>query len=201
MKTDMRNILLATFFLAMAPLICVQAEQDTTVHDKEMKIVSSEDLKYPPFARSFGQRWRYLTREGPRNESTACVNRPNNTGFHVPVCHISTAAGQIDTPVVPPGKDVRDIYQRAAASRFVVVSTVVKSAEVGRRLSQSEKEKTITSAPDGKATIVNLPVLGGPLYAIRIETTVCRQTAFHIAPRQSTYIREEPGQTAYVFVI
>lgn len=52
MKSYVKNILLATLFLVMDPLRGVQAEQGTTLNDKEMRIIASEDLKYPPFARS-----------------------------------------------------------------------------------------------------------------------------------------------------
>lgn len=52
MKVVIMKIVLGTFLLAMAPARCVQAEQGATVKDKDMRIVASEDLKYPPFARS-----------------------------------------------------------------------------------------------------------------------------------------------------
>lgn len=110
------------------------------------------------------------------------------------------AASQIDTPVVPPGKDLRDIYQRAAVSRFVVIGTVDKSEGAVRRLSELDKQKMITPTANGKA-IVELPTLGGgSLYTIRIETTLCRQGEFRITPLQDGQVPEDPGQIIYVFV-
>ena len=109
-------------------------------------------------------------------------------------------ASQIDTPSVPPGQDLGDLYQRAAASRFVLIGTVDKSEGVIRRLSELDKQKMISPAANGKA-IIELPTSGGgSLYTIRIETTVCRQGEFRVTPLPGGRVPEDPDQPVYVFV-
>lgn len=115
------------------------------------------------------------------------------------VLFANRAVCQIDTTAMPPGKDLRDLYQRAATSHFVLIGTVEKAEGVGRRLSESDKEKMMTPASDGKA-IVELPSLGGSLYTIRIETTLCRQREFRIAPVRDSQVPQDSGQVVYVFV-
>jgi len=60
-------------------------------------------------------------------------------------------------------QEIGDLYRRAAASRFVVVGTVVKLDPVADR---SWKRPTIDEG------------FGGYLYSIAIEKTVCRQADF-----------------------
>lgn len=80
---------------------------------------------------------------------------------------LAIASAQIDTPPIPPERDVRDLYRRVAASRFVVVGTVVESEGVTKRMTPEVTEKARTDL--GAA-------LGGSLYRIRVEDVVCRQS-------------------------
>jgi len=92
---------------------------------------------------------------------------------------VLTAGAQIDTEIIPPAQDLRDLYERAAASRLVIVGTVVKSEGVAKRLSQSDKDKMIQPGPEKGTFIVSLDgVVGGSLFTIQIEDTVCRQADF-----------------------
>jgi hypothetical protein len=111
-----------------------------------------------------------------------------------------SSACQIDTAVVPPEKDLSDLHRRAAASRFVVIGTVIKAEGVGRHLSESDKQKMSQPSADGKTAIVLLPTLGGSLYTIRIEKTVCRQEEFRIIPAHDGRLSADSDQTAYLFV-
>ena len=110
------------------------------------------------------------------------------------------AATQINPATAPPGEDSGDLYQRVASSRFVVIGTVVKSEGVGRRLSESEQQKIIKPAPEGERAIVLLPVLGGSLYTIRIEKTLCREEEFRIKPVGDGEAPANSEQTDYMFV-
>jgi hypothetical protein len=57
---------------------------------------------------------------------------------------------EIDTERTLPQQDLGDLYQRASASRFVVIGRAVKSDGVARRSSPAEKQKMIQVQPDGK---------------------------------------------------
>jgi hypothetical protein len=74
----------------------------------------------------------------------------------------TSVSAQIDTPVTPPERDYGDLFQRAAASRFVVIGTVIKDEGISKRM----WEKDIGSG------------YGGKLLTISVERTVCRQTDF-----------------------
>jgi hypothetical protein len=110
------------------------------------------------------------------------------------------AISQIDTEILPPDKDLGDLYRRAAASRFVVLATVLESSGVAKRLSVSDKEKMTTPGPGGKGVIVSLPALGGSLYKVRVEETLCRQGDFDITTAASLRSSTEPSQTEYIFL-
>jgi len=47
---------------------------------------------------------------------------------------INSAAAQVDTPLVPPEQDQRDLFARAAPSRLVIIGKVVKSEGSKRQL-------------------------------------------------------------------
>jgi hypothetical protein len=85
---------------------------------------------------------------------------------------------QIDTPMTPPEKDFGDLFQRAAASRFVVIGTVVKDDGISKRM----WEKDIGSG------------YGGKLLTISVERTVCRQTDF-----KANQTSPEAPHTLYMF--
>lgn len=51
MKMIVGMVALAVGLVAMSPLGGIQAQQDTTISDKDMRVFDFEDLKYPPFAR------------------------------------------------------------------------------------------------------------------------------------------------------
>jgi len=101
----------------------------------------------------------------------------------------SIAIAQIDTERIPPEYDLSDLYPRAVASRFVVIGTVVKTDGVSQRMT-SELLRRVKDERDLSLA------LGGGLYTIRVESTVCRQTDF----RADAYTSSEAPQTVYVFL-
>src|SRR5882762_4573014 len=94
---------------------------------------------------------------------------------------IKTVAG---TERIPPEYDLSDLYPRAVASRFVVIGTVVKTDGVSQRMT-SELLRRVKD--EGDLSLA----LGGGLYTIRVESTVCRQTDF----RADAYTSSEAPQT------
>jgi hypothetical protein len=101
------------------------------------------------------------------------------------------AAAQIDTPRIPTEQDVGDLYQRAATSVFVITGTVMKSEGVSKRMTPDLLER-VKSEGDLSLT------LGGTLYTILVEKTICRQTDFDA---QSSNLRSTSlGETAHIFV-
>lgn len=101
------------------------------------------------------------------------------------------AVGQIDTPMIPPEKDLGDLYKRGSASRLVVVGTVLKSEGVSKRLTASIREKMKTSLD---------AVYGGSLYTIRVEETLCRKEDFEIHPAVPKQPSPQSNQTVTLFV-
>jgi hypothetical protein len=99
------------------------------------------------------------------------------------------AMAQIDTGRIPPEQDSGDLYVRAAASRFVVIGTVVSTDGVSHRMTP-ELLRRVKAEGD-----LSLAV-GGSLYRIRVQSTVCRQADFSADAHTSS----EAPQTAYVFL-
>jgi hypothetical protein len=52
MRLSAQKIALMICLLAISPLICVRAQQDDSLSDKEIKVVSFEELHYPALART-----------------------------------------------------------------------------------------------------------------------------------------------------
>jgi hypothetical protein len=99
---------------------------------------------------------------------------------------VATARAQLDTESTPPEKDSNDLFARAAASRLVVIGTVIKSEGVPRRIPPQELE----------ARLKNGTARGGSLVTIRADETVCRQSDFDKnAPNVG-----EGSQLLYLFV-
>lgn len=98
-------------------------------------------------------------------------------------------ARQIDTERISPEQDMGDLYLRAAASRFVVIGTIAKTDGVSQRMTP-ELLQRVKAESDLSLT------LGGGLYTIRIESTVCRQTDFEV----DAYTSMEAAHTAYMFL-
>jgi hypothetical protein len=102
---------------------------------------------------------------------------------------LALAKPQIDTPRTPPGQDLSDLYARAAASRFVVIGTVVSTQGVSRRMTPELLQHV---KAEGELSLA----LGGSLYTIHVESTVCRQLDF----RADASTSSEAPQTVYVFL-
>lgn len=99
---------------------------------------------------------------------------------------MASARAQLDTESLPSGKDSNDLFARAAASRLVVIGTVIKSEGVPRRIPPEEIE---TRLKNGTAR-------GGSLMTIQADETICRQSDFDKnAPKVS-----EGSQLLYLFV-
>jgi hypothetical protein len=96
---------------------------------------------------------------------------------------------QIDTPATPPDRDLSDLYKRASASRFVVIGTVVKIGGVSKRMTAELLERV---KAEGELSLT----LGGSLYTIRIENTVCEQQDFAKSGNHSV----ESPLIVYVFL-
>jgi hypothetical protein len=94
-------------------------------------------------------------------------------------------------------KDLRDLYQRAAASRFVVVGTIENSKGIGRRSSEGDSQKTGSASADGNV-VTDLPTLGGSLYSVRIEEVLCHGEDFSSKPSSVGTI--QPAKTLYIFI-
>ena len=91
----------------------------------------------------------------------------------------SNLIGQVKQPVVVSGDEVErqwreqqelgDLYKRAAASRFVVVGTVMKDIAIAERGAQPSMDSNV----------------GGILHSVRVEEVLCQQKDFTgtISPR------------------
>ena len=98
---------------------------------------------------------------------------------------------QIDTERIPPGQNLSNLYERASMSRFVVIGTVIKDEGILRRMTPEvfEKAKEDLGA-----------MLGGSLYSIAVERTVCRQHDFQVAKPPSAENFIDPGSEVDIFV-
>ena len=99
------------------------------------------------------------------------------------------AYAQIDSPVVVPEQDSSNLFERAAASRFVVVGTVTQIDGVTKRLTKDLETKI---KADGNLSLI----VGGPLYVIAVESIVCRQEDFLVKSTGSSAVPKQ----VYVFV-
>lgn len=106
--------------------------------------------------------------------------------------YAGTAAGQIDTERIPPALDNGDLYSRAAASRFVVVGTIVKAEGVSKRLTPTLLEAMKRDANLGT---------GGSLFTIQSEETVCRRSDFDVSAIDANepVVADNP-QTIHIFI-
>jgi hypothetical protein len=105
------------------------------------------------------------------------------------LANAGTAKAQIDTPMIAPESDFGDIYKRAAASQFVVAGTVTRRDGVGKRWTKDLEAKI---RAEGDLSLR----LGGTLYTVEVENTVCRQGDFRVRSSVSS----EVPQTVYVFL-
>ena len=99
------------------------------------------------------------------------------------------ATAQIDTLRVAPEKDFEDLYERAAASQFVVTGTVVRTEGIGERWTE-ELNQRIKTAQDLSVA------RHGTLTVIEVEKMVCREADFRARP---SAISEVP-KTIYIFL-
>ena len=81
---------------------------------------------------------------------------------------IVPAHAQLDTESIPPAEDQNDLFARAAASRLVIVGTVIKSEGKSERISDEAILDRLRKGKDYRAS----------LYTIKVEDTVCRQSDF-----------------------
>jgi len=78
---------------------------------------------------------------------------------------VTSARAQLDTESIPPELDQRDLYAKAAASRLVIIGTVIRSEGVVPR-----------PIPTGLSN--NTRDRRASLYTVQIDETVCRQSDF-----------------------
>jgi hypothetical protein len=90
-------------------------------------------------------------------------------GFFLGMTFTTSLFAQIDTERIPPKQDSEDLFQRAAASQFVVIGTITKSVGISKRMTP-ELLKRVNSENDLSLAF------GGTLYTISVESTVCRLT-------------------------
>lgn len=101
---------------------------------------------------------------------------------------LGLAAGtQIDTELIPPEVDQRDLYARAAASQLVIIGTVIKSEGALPRLLPGQTSRWRSN--DGKD-------LRASLYIVRVEETVCRQSDFQKTEPEA----DNPPEPFYLFI-
>ena len=101
-----------------------------------------------------------LAREGvfyDQDLESGCFTQP---------CDLSRT--QLDTESIPPEQDQRDLFARVAASRLVVIGTVIKKERVSERI---PPESLLERLNNGK-------IRRGSLVTIQVEETVCRQSDF-----------------------
>ncbi len=66
------------------------------------------------------------------------------------------AYAQLDTESIPPAKDERDLFARAAASRLVIVGTVIKSEGKSERLSDEAILDRLHKGKDYRASLYTI---------------------------------------------
>lgn len=99
---------------------------------------------------------------------------------------VTSAQAQLDTESIPPWQDQRDLYARAAASRLVVIGTVINSQGISKRIAPDDLEERLR----------NGTTLGGSLQTVQVEEIVCRQSDFDsVAPNVDS--RPQP---LYLFI-
>jgi hypothetical protein len=99
---------------------------------------------------------------------------------------VASAQAQLDSESIPPEQDQRDLFARAAASRLVIIGTVIKSEGKSERV-----------APEALAERLNKgTVRGGTLMTVQVEEILCRQSDFDSAVPT---VDERP-QPFYLFI-
>ena len=121
------------------------------------------------------------------------LNNKNTLAALLAFTFVALAAGQIDSPRIRPEQDVDDLYQRAAASVFVVTGTVVKSEGIGKRMTPALLERMKSEGDLGL-------MMAGILYTIRVESTVCRQSDFHNDATSPKVPAAPLEKTAHIFI-
>jgi hypothetical protein len=118
-------------------------------------------------------------------------NRITTLAFTFLVLAGAPVGGQIDTEMVPPERDLGDLFQRVRESRFVVVGTVQASEGVSKRPTPELLEKMKTSLDEA---------FGGSLFTVRVDRTLCRQSDFNPAAPGEGQTRPDPIPTLQIFV-
>src|SRR5205807_10453927 len=84
------------------------------------------------------------------------------------LCLLTSARAQLDSESIPPAQDQRDLFARAAASRLLIIGTIIKSEGKSERVPPEELAERLN-----KGT-----VRGGSLLTVQVEEIVCRQSDF-----------------------
>ncbi len=98
--------------------------------------------------------------------------------------------GQIDTPPVPPDRDSGELYQRVAASRFVVVGEVSQCQGVGERMTPELSARILKQ---GDLSLAR----SGTLYTITVESTLCDRACSEDGEPE---VSPKAGDSLYIFV-
>jgi hypothetical protein len=99
---------------------------------------------------------------------------------------VASARAQIDTELIRPELDQNDLFARAAASRLVIIGTVIKTEGKSEGISDAAALERLHNGKDYRAS----------LYTIRVEEIIGRQSDFDSrAPR----VDDRP-QPFYLFV-
>jgi hypothetical protein len=99
---------------------------------------------------------------------------------------VTSARAQIDTELIRPELDQNDLFARAAASRLVVIGTVVRSEGASERISPELLLERLNKGTVG----------GGGLETIKVEEIVCRQSDFD---SKAPAVDDRP-QPLYLFI-
>jgi hypothetical protein len=96
------------------------------------------------------------------------VQNGNGTIEGIVVSLLASTRPQIDTPLVPPEQDQRDLFARATASRVVIIGTVVKTEGKFETISPEAILERLHQGKDYRAV----------LYTINVDEIVCQQSDF-----------------------
>jgi hypothetical protein len=105
------------------------------------------------------------------------------------VCLSASLLGQNATELLPEG-DAADLYTRSARSQLIVVGTVTQVKGILRRRTPEVIQEMRRDISAG---------LGGPLYVVRVDRTLCQASDFAVS-EQIPHPRPSSPSTVTIFV-
>jgi hypothetical protein len=99
---------------------------------------------------------------------------------------LTSARGQIDTELIPPEQDQRDLFARAAASRIVIIGRVGKIEGRSERVAPELLQERLNQGTVG----------GGSLIRVKVDEIICLQSDFD---KQAPKV-DDLSQPIYLFI-